>query len=87
MTFFKKNYKIELEILGEKTISQGETIAEAIEALHPDKIYGKGIFRITGDIKAEILLLPRQMKRLLINRNPIALALFEKRINQYKNAS
>ena len=67
----QKKYILTLEINGEKTVSEGATLDEAIENLKAPEKYGtKGVFTMEydGKISKPIFLFVTQMKKLFGER-------------------
>jgi len=75
-----KNYSISLFSLDKEYKFNTDTIFEAFEQLKPASIKGKSILKVSkGNLKAEIVLYPFQVRRLLVNK--FSKMLLEKRLN------
>lgn len=74
----KQLFKVSLNLGGEVLEAKGETISEALGKMEPRVIKTKAIITVeVGDKKAELMLMPRFMRKLLVN--PLSRLMLEKR--------
>ena len=75
-----KLYSVSLTILGKETEIKADTLFEAFDQIKPAIVRGKAIIAVKkGKLKAEIVLHPFQLKRLMTNRTFKMIT--EKRLN------
>ena len=71
---------IKLENAGQVYESEGDTISKALNSLNPKFLKTKGIFTIKqGKLRAEIVMLPFAIKRLL-RGHKVLKSIFEKKV-------
>lgn len=75
-----KPYSVSLTILGKETKLKADTLFEVFNQIKPAIIKGKAIMTVKkGGLKAEVILYPFQLKRLIANN--AFKQIMEKRLN------